>query len=393
MRIAVVLAFLTGEGERRMEEWQAEANAGRRKKGVRLAAAIFFGGMLVLTFFSNTYSGLTLPKIQVDTPSFGALSYTIEGRGTLDAHHAVSLYDRTGWEVKQLNVEEGDRVTKGQVLVEFDTEAARRSLLDEQTRYHKLELQLAGLQDKLKENAAVKGTFELDDAKREIASLQGDMAIQSRRIEGLQQELDEGAAVTAPFDGVITDLHAEAGLPVPQGQPAVIVADLSQGFDMTVTVSEAQAERITLGRNVNLNVQGEKTRVVKATVAELEDAPSGGAGAGNGEAAGKLLTLTVKDASLKIGDRGYFQWTETDGKQEVLIPSDAIHHDDQGEYVFVLKEVKKPLGNEFYVQTAYVQTGDSDDVSTAIVEGLMPTEKIVTDSSDPLSDGDRVRIN
>ncbi|NBD27866.1 efflux RND transporter periplasmic adaptor subunit [Paenibacillus glycinis] len=370
-----------------MQEVLEETGTGNKKKSVRLAAALFLGGMLALTFFSNTYQGLTLPKVQTDVPSLGALRYTIEGNGTFSAHRLVPLYDRTGWTVKSVNVLEGDPVKKGETLAELDTEQATDNLADERTRYHKLELQLEQLQLELKQNAMSGGEDAIDQAKLQIESLQDDMAIQQRRIVQLEEQIDTESAVKAPFDGIIASINAVEGLPNSQGQPVVVVSDLSQGFDLITTIDTDLAAHIQLGKTVNLMLQDEKPRSVKATVTELKDAPASGASSPGG----KLMTLTVKDASLFGGEQASFQWTESGGERTILVPKGALHEDDLGTYIFVLKEEKKPLGDEFTVQIAYVTVGDSDSTSTAITGGLMPTEKIVTDSSAPLSDGDRVR--
>lgn len=110
----------------------------RRKRKIKLLAAFFFGLILFVTFFSNTFQQLTYPKVKTITPIFQQLIYPIEGEGKLTPLKIDSIYDGTGWKVAQIEVETGDYVKKGQKLIEFDTTIARHSLLDEEASYKKL---------------------------------------------------------------------------------------------------------------------------------------------------------------------------------------------------------------------------------------------------------------
>jgi HlyD family secretion protein len=58
----------------------------------------------------------------------------------------------------------------------------------------------------------------------------------------------------------------------------------------------------------------------------------------------------------------------------------------------VLKERKGALGNEFYVQKVSVSTGDSDNIKTAVLNGISPMDKVVSDSDKSISDGARVML-
>ncbi|MFC0215784.1 hypothetical protein ACFFK0_25635 [Paenibacillus chartarius] len=74
----------------------------KRKRAIRWAGGIFTVLLLALTFFSNTYQQMALPKVSVEKPQIGQLSYDIEGAGTIGPKRTVSLYDQSGLEVKEL---------------------------------------------------------------------------------------------------------------------------------------------------------------------------------------------------------------------------------------------------------------------------------------------------
>lgn len=366
---------------------EEEARFGR-KRGIRLAAGLFLGALLVLTFFSNTYRQLALPKVSVVKPEMGQLAYTMEGSGTLRPERTADLYDRSGWTVKEVLVKKGDSVTRGQTLVTLDASQAERNLADEQDRYAQQKLRLEKLQNELKTAGIGAAEEKLAGIKREIASLRLDMDIQSRKLTNLRAEIREKSAILAPFDGILTELRAEEGLPLGQGQPAAQVADPSQGLKLTVGIKTELAERLVPGEPVQVRIKGLKPRLAAGAVHSVETADPKDSQGGTL----KEVTVRIQDPTLSGGELASFETTKRTGLPRMLVPSRAVHQDSQGEYVFAVEETKRPLGNEFRVVKRYIRTDDSDGTSTSLDGVLDPAAKIVTDFSSPLSDGDRVRL-
>lgn len=80
--------------------------------------------LLFFTFFSNTLQSLTLPKVTTVKPQTKSLEFTLEGSGKLTPVSEAKLLNASGWKVRQVLVKEGDRVTKGQTLIRYDSQAA-----------------------------------------------------------------------------------------------------------------------------------------------------------------------------------------------------------------------------------------------------------------------------
>jgi HlyD family secretion protein len=366
----------------------------KKKRGIRLAAGLFIGSLLVLTFFSNTYRQLTLPKVSVAKAEFGQLAHNIEGSGALEPERTASLYDRSGWKVLEVLVKEGDTVTEGQKLITFDSSQAERTIADEQDRYKQQQLRMEKLQNDLKATGIGGDEDKVESIKRDIASLRLDMDIQSRKLANLREELREKSALVAPFSGIVTELRAEEGLTVSQGQAAAEIADPSQGLNLTVNVKTELADRLVPGESVQVRIKGTTPRLITGKVHSVEKTAAanqqGGSGSSGGS--GKEVTVRVNDKALTGGELAEFELTKRTGSPRPLIPNEAIHQDGGGEYVFVVEEKKRPLGNEFRVGKKYINTDDSDETSTALMGGMDPQAKIVTESAEPLSDGDRVRL-
>ncbi|MDF2723005.1 MAG: biotin/lipoyl-binding protein [Paenibacillus sp.] len=366
----------------------------RRKKAIRRAAGLFMGCLLLLTFFSNTYQRLTLPKVSFEKPQISQLAYDISGEGVIRPKRIVSLYDKSGWDVKEVLIEDGDAVKAGQPLIVFDSSKAANNLADEQDRYAKQQLDLGKLQDTLKQNAQSGDTSKLEDIKRQISGLKLDMSIQARKIEGIRTEIADKSTLTAPFDGLIADLQADEGLPVSQGKAVIQLSDASQGWELETKVDADAAARLVIGETIDVKIKENEPRFVKARVAEIENAEASSGQAQSGSGAGvKLVTLAIDDAKLIGGEQAEFGLNRKVGKPRLLVPVTAVKTDSKGEYIFVIEETKRPLGNEFRAVKKYVNTEDSDETNAALNGSIMPDDKIITETSEPISDGDLVRLN
>jgi HlyD family secretion protein len=366
----------------------------KRKTTIRWAAGIFTGCLLLLTFFSNTYQQMTLPKVSVEKPQFSQLSYEIEGNGVIRPKRTVSLYDQSGWGVKEVLIQEGDAVKAGQALIVYDSTTAVKNLADEQDRFAKQQLELEKLQEALKQSAFGGEDSKMEDIKRQISSLKLDISIQARKIDSIKKEIADKSTMTAPFDGLISDLQADVGLPSSPGKAAIQISDLSEGWELETKVDADAAGRLVTGETIDVKIKEAETRFVKAQVASIEEVDSGGSqGQSGGTSEIKLVTLSINDLKLTGGEQGEFRLTRKVGKPQLLVPIAAVKSDSQGEYIFVIDEAKRPLGNEFKATKKYVNTEDADKTNASLNGVMMLEDKILIESSEPISDGDLVRLN
>ncbi|MFC0214133.1 efflux RND transporter periplasmic adaptor subunit, partial [Paenibacillus chartarius] len=296
--------------------------------------------------------------------------------------------------LREVKVKEGDAVKKGQTLIVLDSAPAAKSLADEQDRYAKQQLELEKLQDALKQNGIGGEASKMDDMKRQIAALKLDMSIQARKIESIRSDISENGSVTAPFDGLIIDIQADEGVPASPGKALVQIADSSQGWTLQARVDADAAERLVTGETVDVRIKETTPRYVKGKVSEVDYSEEGGGQpASSGATATKLVTLDIDDPKLSGGELADFSLTKKAGTPRPLVPVAALRSDSQGEYMFTIVETKRPLGNEFRVSKKYVHTEDADGTNALLNGGIGLEDKIVTESSEPLSDGDQVRLN
>lgn len=360
----------------------------RRKRNIRIAASLFLGLMLLVTFFSNTYQQLTYPKVRTVTSVYQQLSYAIKGEGTLTPRKIESVYDSSGWKVALIEAEVGDEVKKGQRLLTLDATEARNALFDEEARYKKTKLRLEVLETEYKvAGRDPSSEADLLQARAEMESLKLDMQIQERKLSGMREALSKQEVVVAPFDGIVTEVNAALGMPAAAGKPVVQIADQSQGLGWKLVVENERVRGLEVGTKVELYVNGNRQDLIRAIVAEIKDAE-----ATANAAAGKQLSFQVTDTELKGGEAVGIHWERKFGRATMMVPKDVVRSDAQGHFVYIVEERKGPLGNQFTIRKRYVALGEADERNREILGGLEGDVKIVTESSEPVNEGDLVRM-
>ncbi|MBM7563978.1 efflux RND transporter periplasmic adaptor subunit [Paenibacillus sacheonensis] len=367
----------------------------RRRRMLRWALGLFIGGLLVLTYLSNTIQGLALPKVTVKSPSMGSLDLSVNEEGYLQAAYSAPLLPLGNWEVVKVHVEKGDRVKQGDPIVTFDTYATERSLEDEKTRYAQQQIKLSQLINELKpllqqgaDDAAV------DRQKQAIESQKLEMSIAGRRIDDLQKQIRDGQVLRAPFAGIVTSLTAEEGTTASPGQQVCLLASDASGYVLSIAATGDAASSLQIGREVDVEIDDSSARRLKGTIASIEDASGQGEGgaAGSGDSGAKSVKIDVRGDGLKPGLKAAVYIDQQSERPGFKIPASALEADDEGTYVFALTVKEGPLGSSYFVKKTYVDTGETNDDTAVVLNGLLPDERIVTEASEPLGDGDRVRL-
>lgn len=377
----------------------------RRKRSIQVVFIVFMGLLLFLTFFSNTFESLTLPKVRTEPLVTGSLLFTIEGSGILQPFNEARLANPAGWEVQTIFVKEGDRVKKGQKLIEYDSKTAERELENEIANLKKMNIELQNLQDQFIQST--KGGDELDirSARRAIETRKLDLGTQERKIDELRDRLTSGQDLTAPFDGIITQLNAVEGLAT-TGEPDVLISNDSQGYRLDIPADSALLTRlgIAVGAKVDVEVQTpqeQQTRMIEGTIAEMADAePRTESSSESAEEAvhtrtipQKVIRIQVVDSKLKGGEQARINIEKRSRLEGLVISNEAIHRDQGGMFVYKINEQRGALGNVFVARKVRIQSGESNDTESLIqADSLNEGDLMILESSEPLQDGNRVRL-
>ncbi|WP_168735627.1 efflux RND transporter periplasmic adaptor subunit [Cohnella fermenti] len=322
----------------------------------------------------------------------GSLDLSISEDGYLQPAYTAPLMPKGNWTVAEVHVKKGDRVGQGDPLITFDPSETERTLEDARTRYSQAQLQLDQLQEAIKPLLREDDQEAIARQKRDIEVKKLDMLIAQRNIEDLEKQIRDGTVLRAPFDGIVVALSAEEGIQVSAAQQAVTIASDASGYQVEITAEGDSASALEVGRAVKVKVDEPKVRYLEGTIASIEDAQSQASG-GGGNSGTKTITIDVSGAELKPGMKATVSIDQESPRPGLQISSDSLHSDSSGTFVFTVSTKEGPLGSTYFATKTYVDAGDENDGVIVILDGLLPDSRVVTDSSEPLGDGDRVRLD
>ncbi len=198
--------------------------------------------------------------------------------------------------------------------------------------------------------------------------------------EALEKSVD--SVITAKIAGTVTTMNAVAGKEVSAATPVAILQPEGKGYSMSFTVTNEQAQRLSVGDRADL-VNSWRYDDVEVTLANIRpDTTNPGAN--------KLLTFNVT-GSVTAGQSLSVSVGQRSANYDAIVPNSAIREDNNGKFVLVVESKSSPLGNRYIATRMSVEVQASDDTQSA-VSGLSGSEFVITTSTKPVEAGQLVRL-
>lgn len=284
----------------------------------------------------------------------------------------------SGARVTALNVDVGQQVRKGQVLLALDHRALDSELAQAVAaqRQAQASLELARVNH---ERGAKLAATQLVSASQldelHAARVQAEaMLATARAARDAAQLRRDFAELRAPANGVISKRLVQPGQVVAAG--GELLRLIRDGrLEWRAELPEAQLAGIAAGNAVELNYGGQAIAGRVRAVSPGVDAQT---------RTGTVYADLPEPGPLKPGTYVEGRIVTGDG-QALMVPSVAVVQRDGHSYVFTVDDKQ-------VVQRRRVRTGSVDDGRTEIVEGVKAGESVVAQGAGFLGDGDRVRV-
>ncbi len=370
----------------------------------------------------------TVQGVKVETIELSSVEEAYEAVGTVRSKTTSVLSSKTVGNIVAVHVREGDRVRRGQLLVEVD---------DRDTRVH-LQKAQAGLrevqdaQEEIEQNiraaesakdAAEAGkslalvTFkryqalleqksvsqqEYDEvrAKAKVAEAEADraarvlQALMAKKSQILakteQAKADIASAevyvgysrILSPIHGVVTSKQADIGLLAAPGVPLLTVEDNSR-YRLEVSVEDSMFKRIRFGNPVRISIDALGPQEFSCKISEIVPAS---------DPASRSFIIKIdlpegtKRNGTEIGVKsGLFGKARFPvGKKEtILIPQSAIVREGQLTGVYAVDKAG-------IARLRLIKTGKVYEEKIEILSGLNKGDRIASTRVEAIQDGDRV---
>ena len=297
-------------------------------------------------------------------------------QGTLETDKNIVMYPEIPGLLKSINVVEGQRVKKGDVLAVISDSG----LVDQ---LQQLEIQLAlakttyERQNRLWEQK-IGSEMQFLQAKTQYLSLEKSIA----------QMKDQVAktTITAPFDGIVDHLIADVGSSLAPGMtPVVRVVNLDE-MKVSAQIPEIHLKNIKKTAKVAVNIP-----VLNKTLAAEINAVGNFINPNN-RSFRVEIDLENSTGDLKPNMTALLNINDYKNEAAILIPSKNILEDQAGaKYVYTLETEAGQEGMYKAIKT-FVKTGKSSNNKTEVLEGLSAGDQIVEDGIRLVKDQQLVKI-
>ncbi|MDD2364768.1 MAG: efflux RND transporter periplasmic adaptor subunit [Desulfuromonadaceae bacterium] len=212
-----------------------------------------------------------LKGMTVETVKNMATPELLDIVGTVRARTSAVVSPRIPGSISFLTVREGDRVKKGQLLMQLDArenqanaaaasaavDEAHRAMDEAISRKKLADITFERYQNLLNEQAVSRQEFDVRQTERDMAT-QAVARAESRLKQS--QEGAKGAAalsdytrITAPISGVIASKQGDLGATVFPGQPLLTIED-EGSYQLELAVPENFAGKIKAGTELQVNI-------------------------------------------------------------------------------------------------------------------------------------------
>jgi RND family efflux transporter MFP subunit len=200
--------------------------------------------------------------VLITTAFFPQALWAADVPATLQWSQRVELSTPVSGVVKAVNVEVGDLVKKGQVLLSLDSTSYQASVAEIQSEITRLDAQAEEAKrdlDRVQElyERTIVSTTDLDLAKLRLVKSQSMLAEARARLRQDQKALDD-TSLHAPFDAVVILRQAEPGLSVAAGLQPRMLLTLARSGEMIARLylPSPQIDNLKTGQTVTVNVAG-----------------------------------------------------------------------------------------------------------------------------------------
>ena len=204
----------------------------RKHRGwLAVAALLLVAGRCWFITTRATKTDAAATTYTTEAASTGTLSVTVSGSGNLELASEREVWPKTSGTVDSVEVDDGDKVSKGDVLYSLDASDAEAATADALASYRQAESQVAqakaqlakarsslsGLQDKADQPNSTVTSADITAAKAEVtsakASLTSAKASRTRAYASYEdaKDAENDLVVKAPIAGTVWTVNIEEG--------------------------------------------------------------------------------------------------------------------------------------------------------------------------------------
>ncbi|GJM10476.1 MAG: MexH family multidrug efflux RND transporter periplasmic adaptor subunit [Lysobacteraceae bacterium] len=302
--------------------------------------------------------------VKIQAVAQASISGSVEALAELEADRDTQVLARSGGQVVSLAVEEGDEVSRGQVLLSLDDEQARMALQQAEAILQRLEREWQRSSDLIERQLVSR---EAHDRVR------FDYQAQQAAVALLRADLSD-KQVKAPFDGIIAERLVNKGEVLKPLQAAFRLVDPTS-IQAVIHVPEKQLGSIQAGMPAIARLAAYPDQQFNATVIRV--APRVDYRAGTGR-----VVIAFNDANtLRPGQFGSIKIKTAERANALVIAAQSVVLDGPTSVVYVISDAG-------LAQRKQIVLGQQVDAThVEVISGLSVNDRVVSEGHNRLDDG------
>ncbi|MVN90617.1 efflux RND transporter periplasmic adaptor subunit [Mucilaginibacter aquatilis] len=323
-------------------------------------------------------------KFEIGTVSEKALSSYVRLPGQLKPFNEVNIFAKINSFVKQMNVDRGSLVKKGQLLAVLEAPEMLSQVQSANARFLQAQESANASREKyrrLKEAAKEEGAVSPLDLDNALSKMKADEAVvlSERSNAASMRDIQSYLNIRAPFDGMIVQRNVSSGALVGPGkstdQPMLVLQD-TRKLRLEVMIPEAYVDKVDLKQKVSFVFNALPGKDNKAFISRSANA------LGNQRSEAIEVDVPNADQRLKPGMYGEVKIPLVLGAKSLTVPNSAIVRSTEREYVIKIKEGKAVFAD--------VKEGVIGDDHTEVFGNIKAGDKILLHASDEVKEGQAI---
>ena len=324
-------------------------------------------------------------KYEFGAVSEKALSSSASLPGQLVPFNEVNLFPKVNGFVKQLFVDRGSIVKKGQLLMILEAPEMESQLQAANSRYIQSQENAQASKEKyerLKEAAKEPGSVSPLDLDNANAKMKADQAMAQSEYSNVDavRTMQGYLRIYAPFDGMIIQRNVSPGALVAPGketdQPMLIIQDINK-MRLTVYIPEDYVDKVDLSQPVAFTFNAMPGLEHTAKISRSANA------LGSMRQEAIEIDVANENGRLKPGMYAEVKIPMVSGAKSLLVPNSAIVRSTEKEYVIAVRNGKANLVD--------IKEGLASNDSTEVFGDLRSNDKVLLHASDEIKQGDDIK--
>ena len=313
-----------------------------------------------------------------------ALSSYTRIPGVLKPFNQVNIFPKANGFVKNILVDLGTRVKKGQLLMTLEAPELESQLQSANSRYLQSRENASASAEKyrrLKEAAREEGAVSQLDLDNALSRMRGDKAIAEAERSNVSsvRTMQDYLKVYAPFDGVIVDRNISPGALVSAGKssdlPMLVLQDLTH-MRLEVSIPEDYVDKVDLEQQVSFHFNALPGEKRKARISRSANS------LGNMRQETVEIDVANKDNRLKAGMYAEVEIPLKSGSTSLLVPNAAIVRSTEKKYVVKVSGGKTQLVD--------IKEGMKGNDLTEVFGELKAGDEIISPANDEIKAGEKL---